>query len=119
MKRIVLVLLSILMAVTFSGRSKKAAVKKTIEGNMKIYCEMTDGTWMCDDHLYKYRIEMNGRKFSTKNTYKVAFNSYMASTIDVKSEDEGVSTFMTSEEMLIEFLRRHKEVDYQGVSRTK
>ena len=64
-------------------------------------------------------IEMDGRKFSTKNTYKVAFNSYMASTIDVKSEDEGISTFMTSEEMLIEFLRRHKEVDYQGVSRTK
>lgn len=64
-------------------------------------------------------IEMNNKKFSTKNTYKVAFNSYMASTVDVRSEDEGVSTFMTSEEMLIEFLRRHKEVDYQGVSRTK
>ena len=59
------------------------------------------------------------KDFSTKKTYKVAFNSYMASTVDVKSEDEGVSTFMTSEEMLIEFLRRHKEVDYQGVSRTK
>ena len=64
-------------------------------------------------------IEMDGGKFSTKKTYKVAFNSYMASTVDVKSEDEGTSTFMTSEEMLIEFLRRHKEVDYQGVSRTK
>lgn len=64
-------------------------------------------------------IEMKGAKFSTKNTYKVAFNSYMASTIDVRSEDEGTSTFVTSEEMLIEFLRRHKKVDYQGVSRTK
>jgi hypothetical protein len=64
-------------------------------------------------------IEMKGAKFSTKNTYKVAFNSYMASTIDVRSEDEGTSTSVTSEEMLIEFLRRHKEVDYQGVSRTK
>ena len=61
MKRIVLVLLSILLAVTFSGCAKKAAVKKTIEGNMKTYCEMTDGTWMCDDHLYKYRLEVNGR----------------------------------------------------------
>ena len=64
-------------------------------------------------------IETPGENFSTKKTYKVAFNSFMASTIDVKSEDEGTSTFMTSEEMLIEFLRRHKEVDYQGVSRTK
>ena len=64
-------------------------------------------------------IEMKGSKFSTNNTYKVAFNSYMASTVDVRSVDEGRNTFVTSEEMLIEFLRRHKEVDYQGVSRTK
>ena len=61
MKRIVLMLLCILLAVTFSGCAKKAAVKNTIEGNMKTYCEMTDGTWMCDDHLYKYRLEINGR----------------------------------------------------------
>ena len=64
-------------------------------------------------------IEVKDGQFSTKKIYKVAFNSYMASTIDVKSEDEGTSTYMTSEEMLIEFLRRHKEVDYQGISRTK
>ena len=57
--------------------------------------------------------------FSTHNTYKVAINSYMASTINIESWDEGQSTFMTSEEMLIEFLKRHKEVDYQGVVRTK
>lgn len=76
-------------------------------------------TYTVGDNGNDVWIEMDGRIFSTKNTYKVAFNSYMASTIDVKSEDEGVSTFMTSEEMLIEFLRRHKEVDYQGVSRTK
>ena len=76
-------------------------------------------TYTVGDNGNDVWIEMDGRKFSTKNTYKVAFNSYMASTIDVRSEDEGVSTFMTSEEMLIEFLRRHKEVDYQGVSRTK
>ncbi len=76
-------------------------------------------TYTVGDNGNDVWIEMDGRKFSTKNIYKVAFNSYMASTIDVKSEDEGVSTFMTSEEMLIEFLRRHKEVDYQGVSRTK
>ena len=64
-------------------------------------------------------IEKEGVPFSTKKTYKVAFNSYMASTVDVLSIDEGTSMFKTSEEMLIEFLRRHKEVDYQGVSRTK
>ena len=76
-------------------------------------------TYSVGDEGNSLWIEMAGRKFSTKTTYKVAFNSYMASTVDVRSEDEGVSTFMTSEEMMIEFLRRHKEVDYQGVSRTK
>ena len=61
MKRIVLVLLCILLAITLSGCARKAAVKNTTEGNMKTYCEMTDGTWMCDDHLYKYRLEITGR----------------------------------------------------------
>ena len=59
MKRIVL--LSILLAITLSGCAKKAAVKNTIEGNMKTYYEMTDGTWMCDDHSYKNRLEITGR----------------------------------------------------------
>lgn len=55
-----------------------------------------------------------------KNTiYKVAFNNYMASTINIESVDEGRSMFMTSEEMLIEYLHRHKTVDYQGIERTK
>ena len=36
-------------------------VKNTIEGNMKTYYEMTDGTWMCDDHIYAYRLEIKGR----------------------------------------------------------
>lgn len=64
-------------------------------------------------------IDLEGSTFSTKKSYKVAFNSYMASTVDVRSEDEGSSTFMTSEEMLIAFLKKHKSVDYQGVSRTR
>jgi len=64
-------------------------------------------------------IEADGGNFSTKKTYKVAFNSYMASTVDVQSEDEGRSLFMTSEEMIIEFLKAHKTVDYQGVSRIR
>ncbi len=59
MKRIVL--FCILLVITLSGCAKNAAVKNTIEGNMKTYYEMTDGTWRCDDHLYKYRLEINGR----------------------------------------------------------
>ena len=61
MKRLVLMLLCILSAIPFWGCAKEAAVKNTIEGNMKTYYEMTDGTWMCDDHSYQYRLEINGR----------------------------------------------------------
>lgn len=57
--------------------------------------------------------------FSTKNTYKVAINSYMASTLNIESVDEGQSIYMTTEEALIDFLRKQKIVDYQGVSRTR
>ena len=61
MKRRVWLLLCILLAVTVSGCAKKAAVRNTIRGNMKTYYEMTDGTWMCDDRLYRYRLEISGR----------------------------------------------------------
>ena len=64
-------------------------------------------------------INMDGANFSTRNIYKVAMNSYMASTVNIESIDDGRSMFMTSEEMVIVFLKNHKEVDYQGVVRTK
>ena len=59
MKR--MVLLCTLLAIAIAECAKKAAVKNTIDGNMKTYYEMADGTWMCDDHSYKYRLKINGR----------------------------------------------------------
>ena len=64
-------------------------------------------------------VNMDGGNFSTNKVYKVAMNSYMASTVTIESEDDGQSMFKTSEEMMIDFLLKHKEVDYQGVTRTK
>lgn len=34
---------------------------KTIEGNLKTYCELRDGSWECDGHRYKYKLEISGR----------------------------------------------------------
>jgi len=76
-------------------------------------------TYSVDDDGRNVWIEMEGENFSTKKVYMVAMNSYMASTVEIESEDDGQSMFMTSEEMMIEFLRKHKTVDYQGVVRTK
>lgn len=64
-------------------------------------------------------VTLDNGAFSTKSTYKVAMNSYMASTIDFESVDEGESQFMSSDEMMIEYLQRHETVDYQGVKRTE
>ena len=76
-------------------------------------------TYEVNDNGKSVWVNMEGGSFSTKKTYKVAFNSYMASTVNIESVDEGRSLFMTSEEMMIKFLRKHKTVDYQGVVRTK
>ena len=97
MKRTVCMLLCILLAVTFSGCANKAAVKNTIEGNMKTYYEMTDGTWMCDDRLYKYRLEINGRMPNAaadssfvflSNIEEISFEqAYKAAGISSNSDD--------------------------------
>ena len=33
----------------------------TIEGNLKTYCEMSDGTWQFEEQTYKYRLVISGR----------------------------------------------------------
>ena len=108
MKRILLMLLCILLSVTFWGCANKQAradVKNTIEGNMKTYCELTDGTWMCDGRQYQYRLEITGRMPNAavdssfiylSNIEEISFDrAYMAagassSTDDYFSPEEAV-----------------------------
>ena len=63
-------------------------------------------------------IKPNQGRYSKKANYTVAINSYMASTVRFESVDEGQSQFMTSEEMVIQYLREQKTVSYKGVRRT-
>ena len=45
-----------------SGESGTAdGTVAAVDGNMKTYYEMSDGTWMCDDVIYSYRLEITGR----------------------------------------------------------
>ena len=108
MKRIVWLPLCILLAVILSGCAGKAAVKNTIKGNMKTYQEMTDGTWTCDDHSYKYRLEINGRMPNAaadssfvylSNLEEITFDqAYKAAGISSNSEDY----FSPEEAVLVE-----------------
>ena len=34
---------------------------ETIEGNLKTYYKLSDDTWECKGHIYKYRLEISGR----------------------------------------------------------
>ena len=62
MKKIVACVLACCLVVLLAGCShREAAAAETIEGNIHTYCKMSDGTWMCDDIVYKYRLEISGR----------------------------------------------------------
>lgn len=64
-------------------------------------------------------ISLDHGRFSRDATYTVAMNDYMASTVRLESLDDGESMFMTTTEMLIEYLKKQKRVSYQGVTRVR
>ena len=70
MKRVMLFTLALACALGIAGcGSHPVEPVNTIEGNMKTYDEMSDGTWQFDGHTYKYRLEISGRQpFAVKDT---------------------------------------------------
>lgn len=75
MKKVCLTL--IVMALVFSACTKEASVKKTYEGNLYTYYEMSDGRWKCGEHLYKYRLEIKGRMAGTAKDTTFVYLSNM------------------------------------------
>lgn len=62
-------------------------------------------------------IKLDKGRYSKTATYLVAMNSYMASTVRFKSLDDGVSRYMTTEEMTMKYLKTKKSVSYNGTRR--
>ena len=56
-------LLAVLLCLLFvlGGCGHTNDVKDTVTGSMKTYYEMADGTWLCDNLPYEYRLEIKGR----------------------------------------------------------
>lgn len=108
MKKLSIILLCLLLAISVLGCTRKNSVKDTIEGNLKTYSQMSDGTWMCDDFTYKYRLEIDGRmpnaaKDSSfvylSNIEEISFEqAYLAAGISSNSEDY----FSPEEAVLVE-----------------
>lgn len=61
MKRTVLLLSLALILLTAGCGVKKHKVVNTVKGNMKTYCEMSDGTFEANGITYKHRLEITGR----------------------------------------------------------
>ena len=84
------------------------ATKAAVDGNMKTYYEMNDGTWMCDDVVYKYRLEIKGRMPNAaddssfvylSNIEVISFEkAYKAAGVSSNSEDY----FSPEEAVLVE-----------------
>ena len=56
---LVLLLICILGLTGCGSRSDNTA--NVIEGNIRTYSEMPDGTWQAEGKTYKYRLEISGR----------------------------------------------------------
>lgn len=77
------------------------------------YTVMTES----DGYPKSVNIRPLGGRYSKDAVYKVAMNSYMASTVRFESVDEGTSMYMTTEEMVIDYLKKHNSVSYKGEKR--
>lgn len=72
-----------------------------------------------DGYPQSVSITLDKGNFSPKAQYKVAMNDYMATSVKFNSIDDGTSLFITTEEMTMDYLKKHKTVDYQNVIRTE
>lgn len=92
-------------------------------------CYVTDGGPIyCSGCSYSYKEEggemtdivvtlEDGTPLDMNAQYNVMMNSYMVSVFDYEHEDEGTSTFHSSNELIMEYLAQHPEIDYGSISR--
>lgn len=106
---------------TMKGRQLERFIMETYKKNGRYPSYVSGMTYTVntdyDGYPKSVTIKPDKGGFSSNATYKVAMNSYMASTVRFESVDEGESQFMTSEEMLIRYLRDQKTVSYKGERR--
>ena len=55
------------IVITEGGTEKR--VDETMEGNLKTYCRIEDGTWFCDGLFYQYRLEISNASNDTVFVY--------------------------------------------------
>ena len=106
---------------TMKGKQLERFIMETYKKNGRFPSYVSGMTYTVitdyDGYPKSVNIKPDKGRFSNEATYKVAMNSYMVSTLRFDSLDDGESQFMTSEEMLIQYLRDKKTISYKGVRR--
>lgn len=94
MKKILILLLCLLLTASITGCGTQSIKPiDTIEGNMKTYSEISDGTWQCDGHIYKYRLEISGR---LSNAVKDSTYIYLSNIEDITFEQAWKASGLSS-----------------------
>ena len=94
MKKILILLLCLLLTASITGCGTQSIKPiDTIEGNMKTYSEMSDSTWQCDGHIYKYRLEISGR---LSNAVKDSTYIYLSNIEDITFEQAWKASGLSS-----------------------
>ena len=61
MKKLIVLVLALVCVLGLVGCGNQTLERtQTIESDLKTYYEMSDGTWECDGHTYKYKLEIQG-----------------------------------------------------------
>ena len=89
----------------------------TIESDLKTYYEMSDGTWECDGHTYKYRLEISGRmqNAAVDSTF-VYLSNFETITFEQAWKAAGLSSnmddyFTVEDAVLVDWIQTETEYD--------
>ena len=89
MKKILILLLCLLLTASITGCGTQSIKPiDTIEGNI-----MSDGTWQCDGHIYKYRLEISER---LSNAVKDSTYIYLSNIEDITFEQAWKASGLSS-----------------------
>ena len=112
-----------IIAFTLSGQEIINLMKSCfVTDGGPIYCSGCSYSYKVDDEGQMTDIEVtleDGKPLDLEAKYNIVMNSYMSSVFDYEHEDDGHTTFRSSNELMLEYLTEHPEIDYGKTNRVK
>ena len=110
-----------IIAYTLSGQEIINLMKScfTTDGG-PIYCSGCSYTYTVDENGEMTDIKVtleNGKPLDPNAKYNIVMNSYMSNVLQYEHEDEGHTTFRSSNELMMEYLAQHPDIDYGTTTR--